>query len=120
MLAVPVLLVLHQPRAIADAAELRDERPVADDVLGVRPLRLAIFLDARALDGKQRVKAQQLEKERRGVFERVAKRAIVDHFDAHFAEVEQHLPAPADARGRLLRGGRSIVGVAESLLRRLA
>jgi hypothetical protein len=58
VVAIPIVLVLDHPRPIAEVAELRLERAVADDALDVGPLRRAEGFDAFLLDREERIEPE--------------------------------------------------------------
>ena len=94
LVAVPIGLAPHEPDAVAQPAESYRERTVADQVLLVGPVGRAVLLDARSINGEQRVEPHEAQEERRGAFECYPQSAFVNHLDAHLAEVQQHLPTP--------------------------
>ena len=67
---VPVVLVLDHADAVADAAKLQLEGPVADDVLRPRPVWRAMFFDRRLMDRIQRIERDEVGEERRAAGER--------------------------------------------------
>ena len=90
VLRIPIVRVLNQPDAIADAAKTEVIGTTGDNVLGFGPFGRAMTFDAGALHGMHRIERHQLQKVRRGIFEIDLQGVIVDRMNADSIEVDQH------------------------------